>query len=65
MMHLSDALIIHVVKIQKIVKDCKPDVAVASLKIGLTTIGAPAKTVVADNATATKKVSFDEYMKSL
>ena len=53
------------VKIQKIVKDCKPDVAVASLKIGLTTIGAPAKTVVADSATATKKVSFDEYMKSL
>ena len=53
------------VKIQKIVKDCKPDVAVASLKIGLTTIGAPAKTVVADGATTTKKVSFDEYMKNL
>lgn len=52
------------VKIQKIVKDCKPDVAVASLKIGLTTIGAPAKSVVADGATTTKKISFDEYMKN-
>ena len=53
------------VKVQKIVKDCKPDVAVASLKISLATVCSSAKTVVADGAVTNKKVSFDEYMKNL
>ena len=51
--------------IQKIVKDSKPEIAIAALRIAIANIGSAPKTVVTDSASVTKKVSFAEYRASL